>query len=86
MGTGQVQIKSLHTTSNNLNAKFFHKATTDGFTEGDRWVYSFAFVHDVAELVERRGGNESFVKSLNEFYDGGWVDFTNEVSTWLFRF
>ncbi|KAJ4488811.1 glycosyl hydrolase family 92-domain-containing protein [Lentinula edodes] len=36
------------------------------------------FVHDVAELVERRGGNESFVKSLNEFYDGGWVDFTNE--------
>ncbi|KAJ3853661.1 glycoside hydrolase family 92 protein [Lentinula lateritia] len=53
-------------------------ATTDGFTEGDRWVYSFAFVHDVAGLVERRGGNESFVKSLNEFYDGGWVDFTNE--------
>ncbi|KAJ4468829.1 glycoside hydrolase family 92 protein [Lentinula aciculospora] len=53
-------------------------ATTDGFTEGDRWVYSFAYVHDVAELVTRRGGNESFVKSLNEFYDGGWVDFTNE--------
>ncbi|KAJ3986156.1 glycoside hydrolase family 92 protein [Lentinula detonsa] len=53
-------------------------ATTDGFTEGDRWVYSFAFVHDVAELVNRRGGNESFVKSLNEFFDGGWVDFTNE--------
>ncbi|KAJ3774306.1 glycosyl hydrolase family 92-domain-containing protein [Lentinula raphanica] len=52
--------------------------TTDGFTEGDRWVYSFAFVHDVAELVKQRGGNESFVKSLNEFFDGGWVDFTNE--------
>ncbi|KAJ3756888.1 glycoside hydrolase family 92 protein [Lentinula raphanica] len=52
--------------------------TTDGFTEGDRWVYSFAFVHDVAELVKQRGGNESFVKSLNEFFDGGSVDFTNE--------
>ncbi|KIK68724.1 glycoside hydrolase family 92 protein [Collybiopsis luxurians FD-317 M1] len=53
-------------------------APTDGFTEGDRWVYSFAFVHDVDELVKKRGGNESFVKSLNEFFDGGWVDFTNE--------
>ncbi|KAF9062715.1 glycosyl hydrolase family 92-domain-containing protein [Rhodocollybia butyracea] len=53
-------------------------STLDGFTEGDRWVYSFDYVHDVAELVKRRGGNESFVKSLNEFFDGGWADFTNE--------
>ncbi|THU99281.1 hypothetical protein K435DRAFT_964527 [Dendrothele bispora CBS 962.96] len=49
-----------------------------GFTEGDRWVYSFAFVHDVAGLIEHRGGNASFVRSLEEFFDGGWVDFTNE--------
>ncbi|KAF5386538.1 hypothetical protein D9757_005919 [Collybiopsis confluens] len=53
-------------------------APTDGFTEGDRWVYSFAFVHDIGELVKKRGGNESFSKSLDEFFDGGWVDFTNE--------
>ncbi|KAF5347868.1 hypothetical protein D9758_013818 [Tetrapyrgos nigripes] len=51
---------------------------TSGFTEGDRWVYSFAFVHDVSQLVERRGGNASFVRSLDEFFDGGWADFTNE--------
>ncbi|KAK7455738.1 hypothetical protein VKT23_010770 [Stygiomarasmius scandens] len=52
---------------------------TSGFTEGDRWVYSFAFVHDVPGLIEHRGGNESFVRSLEEFFDGGWIDFTNEV-------
>jgi len=52
---------------------------TSGFTEGDGWVYSFAFVHDVPGLIEHRGGNESFVRSLEEFFDGGWIDFTNEV-------
>ncbi|KIK68729.1 glycoside hydrolase family 92 protein [Collybiopsis luxurians FD-317 M1] len=53
---------------------------TEGFTEGDRWVYSLDIVHDINELVQKRGGNASFIKSMNEFFDGGWVAFTNEPS------
>jgi len=52
---------------------------TSGFTEGDRWVYSFALLHDIPGVIEHRGGNASFVRSLEEFFDGGWIDFTNEV-------
>ncbi|KAK7437480.1 hypothetical protein VKT23_018552 [Stygiomarasmius scandens] len=51
---------------------------TSGFTEGDRWVYSFALLHDIPGVIEHRGGNASFVRSLEEFFDGGWIDFTNE--------
>ncbi|KAF8877859.1 glycoside hydrolase family 92 protein [Mucidula mucida] len=53
---------------------------TDGFTEGDKWAYSFDIVHDIPGLIERRGGNAAFVRSLNEHYDGGWDWFGNEPS------
>ncbi|KAG6815949.1 hypothetical protein H0H93_008766, partial [Arthromyces matolae] len=51
-----------------------------GWTEGDKWAYSFDVVHDVPGLIAKRGGNESFVKSLDEHFDGGHNDHTNEPS------
>ena len=42
-----------------------------GWTEGDMWAYTFDVVHDVDALVKRRGGNASFVKFLDEHFDGG---------------
>lgn len=50
-----------------------------GWTEGDKWAYSFDVVHDIPTLIEMRGGNESFVKSLDAHFDGGHNDHTNEV-------
>lgn len=47
-----------------------------GWTEGDMWAYSFDVVQDLDELVKRRGGNASFVKSLDEHFDGGWFCFS----------
>ncbi|KIY66961.1 glycoside hydrolase family 92 protein [Cylindrobasidium torrendii FP15055 ss-10] len=55
-------------------------APTSGFTEGDKWAYSFDIAHDIPGLVEKRGGNEAFVESLDEHYDGGWDWFGNEPS------
>lgn len=47
--------------------------------EGDKWVYSFDVVHDIPELIKRRGGNASFVKTLDEHFDGGHNQHSNEV-------
>ncbi|VDC01005.1 unnamed protein product, partial [Peniophora sp. CBMAI 1063] len=51
-----------------------------GWTEGDMWAYSFDVVHAVDELIERRGGRRGFVRSLDEHFDGGHNDHTNEPS------
>jgi putative alpha-1,2-mannosidase len=42
-----------------------------GWTEGDMWCYSFDVVQDVPGLIEKRGGNTSFVQSLEEHFNGG---------------
>ncbi|KAJ7775658.1 glycoside hydrolase family 92 protein [Mycena maculata] len=51
-----------------------------GWTEGDKWAYSFDVVHDVPTLVRHRGGNVNFVRSLDEHFDGGHNDHSNEPS------
>jgi putative alpha-1,2-mannosidase len=43
------------------------------------WAYSFDVVHNIPRLIRERGGNASFVKSLDEHFDGGHNDHTNEV-------
>jgi putative alpha-1,2-mannosidase len=43
----------------------------EGWTEGDKWAYSFAVVFDIPGLVERRGGRGRFVQSLEEHFEGG---------------
>lgn len=51
-----------------------------GWTEGDKWAYSFDVVHDIPGLIEKRGGNASFVQTLDDHFDGGHNDHTNEPS------
>ncbi|KAJ6506363.1 glycoside hydrolase family 92 protein [Mycena vitilis] len=51
-----------------------------GWTEGDKWAYSFDVVHDVPRLALFRGGNASLVRSLDEHFDGGHNDHSNEPS------
>ena len=51
-----------------------------GWTEGDKWIYTFDVIQDVPSLIERKGGNASFVTFLDEHFDGGHNDQTNEVS------
>ncbi|KAF9235374.1 glycoside hydrolase family 92 protein [Melanogaster broomeanus] len=52
----------------------------NGWTEGDEWVYTFDVVHDIPGLIARKGGNASFVDFLDEHFDGGHNDHTNEPS------
>ncbi|KAJ3492674.1 hypothetical protein NLJ89_g11184 [Agrocybe chaxingu] len=51
-----------------------------GWTEGDKWAYSFDVVHDVPTLIKRRGGPIKFVQSLDDHFDGGHNDHSNEPS------
>ncbi|PIL36313.1 hypothetical protein GSI_00001 [Ganoderma sinense ZZ0214-1] len=53
-------------------------AVTAGWAEGDKWAYTFDVVHDVPTLIEKRGGNQSFVNFLDEHFNGGHNDHTNE--------
>ncbi|KAJ7740527.1 glycoside hydrolase family 92 protein [Mycena metata] len=52
----------------------------NGWTEGDKWAYTFDVVHDIPGLVQHRGGNASFVASLDAHFDGGHNDHSNEPS------
>ncbi|KAG1733237.1 glycoside hydrolase family 92 protein [Suillus paluster] len=52
----------------------------NGWTEGDKWAYTFDVVHDVPGLIAHKGGNATFVNFLDEHFDGGHNDHTNEPS------
>ncbi|KAF7354596.1 Glycoside hydrolase family 92 protein [Mycena sanguinolenta] len=52
----------------------------EGWTEGDKWAYTFDVVHDIPALALHRGGNASFIRSLDEHFDGGHNDHSNEPS------
>jgi putative alpha-1,2-mannosidase len=43
----------------------------EGWTEGDKWAYTFNVVQDIPGLIERKGGKEQFVRFLDEHFDGG---------------
>ncbi|MDO5524163.1 MAG: GH92 family glycosyl hydrolase [Bacteroidia bacterium] len=49
-----------------------------GFHEGSSWNYSFMVPHDVPGLIRMHGGNRQFVRKLQEVFDGGHYDPTNE--------
>ncbi|KAF8518825.1 alpha-1,2-mannosidase [Hysterangium stoloniferum] len=51
-----------------------------GWTEGDKWAYTFDVIHDIPGLIELKGGNASFVEFLDEHFNGGHNDHTNEPS------
>jgi len=72
----------------NANTGFMEARNADGswagedagWTEGDKWAYSFDVVHDIPALIQKRGGSLSFVQSLDDHFDGGHNDHTNEPS------
>jgi putative alpha-1,2-mannosidase len=43
----------------------------NGWTEGDKWAYTFDVVQDIPGLIAYKGGNASFVEFLDEHFDGG---------------
>ncbi|KZS94221.1 glycoside hydrolase family 92 protein [Sistotremastrum niveocremeum HHB9708] len=51
-----------------------------GWTEGDKWAYTFDVVQDVPGLIDLLGGNETFVKFLDRHFLEGHNDHTNEPS------
>lgn len=55
-------------------------------TKGDKWAYTFDVVHDIPGLIEKRGGVDAFIKSLDDHFDGGHNDHTNEVRSLDYSF
>ncbi|KAG6816613.1 hypothetical protein H0H87_004619 [Tephrocybe sp. NHM501043] len=54
--------------------------TSEHIHIGDKWAYSFNVPHDIPTLIAKRGGNASFVQSLDDHFEGGHNDHTNEPS------
>lgn len=70
----------------NPNTHFFQARKEDGkwdtdeegFTEGAKWTYQFCVMQDVPGLIKLMGGNDNFVKLLDENFDGGHYRHINE--------
>lgn len=50
----------------------------DGWTEGDKWAYTFAVMHDVPGLIQLMGGKEKFNELLDRHFAGGHNWHANE--------
>ena len=50
------------------------------FYEGTSWQYSLSVPHDVPGLIEMCGGEDSFRKRLDKFFDGNYYDVSNQPS------
>ncbi len=44
------------------------------FYEGNSWQWSFQVLHDIAGLIRRHGGAESFIAHLDAFFEKGYFD------------
>jgi predicted alpha-1,2-mannosidase len=53
---------------------------TDGWTEGDKWVYTWSVLHDVPGLIALMGGPDRFNAKLDEHFSGGHNRHDNEPS------
>lgn len=51
-----------------------------GWTEGDDWIYTFNVMHDPKGLANLLGGREKMKAKLDEYFEGGHNDHTNEPS------
>ncbi len=49
-----------------------------GFHEGSSWNYSFMVPHDVDGLIKMHGGKRKFINKVQEVFDDGHYDPTNE--------
>jgi len=52
----------------------------EGWTEGDKWTYTWAVQHDIPGLIELMGGREVFNRKLDEHFAGGHNHHDNEPS------
>ncbi|CAK4032145.1 glycoside hydrolase family 92 [Lecanosticta acicola] len=51
-----------------------------GWTEGDDWIYTFNVMHDPLGLAKLMGGKERMKAKLDEYFQGGHNDHSNEPS------
>jgi predicted alpha-1,2-mannosidase len=52
----------------------------EGWTEGDKWVYTFAVMHDEAGLMQLMGGEAKYNALLDAHFAGGHNQHKNEPS------
>jgi predicted alpha-1,2-mannosidase len=68
----------------NADGNWFTPFSTDsytheqGFTEGNTWNYTFMVPHDIPGLIKLMGGKRRFVAKLEECFEKGYFDVTNE--------
>jgi len=55
-------------------------SNVNGFYESSSWEYSWFAPHDTAHLIELMGGNDTFVKRLDHFFNAGYYLAGNEPS------
>ncbi|KAF9055676.1 glycoside hydrolase family 92 protein [Panaeolus papilionaceus] len=55
-------------------------SNVNGFYESSSWEYSWYAPHDTAHLIQLMGGNDTFVKRLDHFFDKGYYLAGNEPS------
>jgi predicted alpha-1,2-mannosidase len=51
-----------------------------GWTEGDKWAYTWAVMHDIPGLIGLMGGPNTFNRKLDEHFSGGHNKHDNEPS------
>jgi predicted alpha-1,2-mannosidase len=51
-----------------------------GWTEGDKWAYTWAVMHDIPGLIELMGGRDAFNRKLDDHFSGGHNHHDNEPS------
>jgi predicted alpha-1,2-mannosidase len=51
-----------------------------GWTEGDDWIYTFDVMHDPKGLENLLGGKEKMKEKLDEYFEGGHNEHSNEPS------
>ncbi len=56
------------------------KSGYSGWCESSGWIYTFFVPHDIPALIELMGGNDAFVAKLDQFFDQGYFDPSNEPS------
>jgi predicted alpha-1,2-mannosidase len=52
----------------------------DGWTEGNKWVYTWAVMHNIPGLIQLMGGREKYNAELDEHFSGGHNVHSNEPS------
>ena len=62
------------------NANGTWAGSEQGWTEGDDWIYTFNVMHDVDGLSRMMGGAANLKQKLDEYFNGGHNDQTNEPS------